>query len=751
MYFAQTAPILAQACCRDGDGNPLNRNIILGVAGIVIVAAAILVLLFADRETEDSRTARTGATLTIPAAATPDSEIEPQQPAQPERPGDPPDGPGTADAPPAEPASGTAATQAPAPETAERARTEQAGGTAATAKRPAAEAERPAAEPAPGTAATQAPAPETAERGRTEQAGDTAATAKRPAAEAERPAAEPAAETAATQAPAPETAERGRTDPAGGTAATATRPAAEAERSAAEPAPGTAATQAPAPETAERGRTDPAGGTAATATRPPAEARRPTAEPAPGTAARPSPAPETAERGRTDPAGGMAATATRPPAEAERPATEPAATPAPVPETAARAQTEQAGGTAATATRLPAQARRPTAEPAPAATPALAPDTAARGRTGQADSTAGTDTRTAEKTARTEPGAADRTPGTEKKAPGPRFDVVRVSPEGSSVIAGRARPGAEVTILDRGEEIGRTTADKRGDWVLIPDRPLQPGDHELEATSRTAPGSPETEAKSDKKVIVVVPEPGKDIAGRPATGKTGVLALTVPRGGSAGTEVMQKPGLPAPPPAKATAGPTPAQPPPAVPAPQASAPDRADRVAGAAPARPAPAGRQGQADEQASKLSLETVDYDQQGRVAIGGRAPEGSRVLLYLDDRPVGGADPGQSGVWRVDLGDRVESRRYTMRVDQVAPDGKVVARIESPFFPAGPISDLPRDAVVFVQPGNSLWRIARRTYGGGIQYTLIYEANRDQIRDPDLIYPGQIFLLPKGQRQVN
>ena len=48
-------------------------------------------------------------------------------------------------------------------------------------------------------------------------------------------------------------------------------------------------------------------------------------------------------------------------------------------------------------------------------------------------------------------------------------------------------------------------------------------------------------------------------------------------------------------------------------------------------------------------------------------------------------------------------------------------------------------------VQPGNTLWRIARDTYGRGVQYTVIYGANKDQIRDPDLIYPGQIFTLPE------
>jgi len=45
----------------------------------------------------------------------------------------------------------------------------------------------------------------------------------------------------------------------------------------------------------------------------------------------------------------------------------------------------------------------------------------------------------------------------------------------------------------------------------------------------------------------------------------------------------------------------------------------------------------------------------------------------------------------------------------------------------------------------GDSLWRISRSTYGRGARYSVIYKANRDQIRDPDLIYPGQIFVLPR------
>jgi len=59
-------------------------------------------------------------------------------------------------------------------------------------------------------------------------------------------------------------------------------------------------------------------------------------------------------------------------------------------------------------------------------------------------------------------------------------------------------------------------------------------------------------------------------------------------------------------------------------------------------------------------------------------------------------------------------------------------------------PQPDTPRVALVTVQPGHSLWRISDQHYGAGERYVVIYRANRSQIRNPDLIYPGQVFVLP-------
>ncbi len=73
-----------------------------------------------------------------------------------------------------------------------------------------------------------------------------------------------------------------------------------------------------------------------------------------------------------------------------------------------------------------------------------------------------------------------------------------------------------------------------------------------------------------------------------------------------------------------------------------------------------------------------------------------------------------------------------------------------------ATPLSDggspstlvLPRTATTVVSRGDSLWRISRNTYGAGIRYAVVYKANQNQIRNPDRIYPGQVFVLPMNAR---
>ena len=55
-----------------------------------------------------------------------------------------------------------------------------------------------------------------------------------------------------------------------------------------------------------------------------------------------------------------------------------------------------------------------------------------------------------------------------------------------------------------------------------------------------------------------------------------------------------------------------------------------------------------------------------------------------------------------------------------------------------------VPKIVTTTVSRGDSLWRLSRDTYGAGTRYAVIYKANREQTRNPNLIYPGQIFVLP-------
>jgi len=144
-------------------------------------------------------------------------------------------------------------------------------------------------------------------------------------------------------------------------------------------------------------------------------------------------------------------------------------------------------------------------------------------------------------------------------------------------------------------------------------------------------------------------------------------------------------------------------------------------------------------------LRIEAVDYDLQGQVIVSGHGPAGGAVALYLDGALLGQTQADAKGRWVFVPGSPVASGLHRLRADLLAADGKVLARAEIPFSRAEPIQLAANEDFVIVQPGNSLWVIARGKYGEGIRYSTIYEANAGQIRDPDLIYPGQIFLVPQ------
>ena len=116
----------------------------------------------------------------------------------------------------------------------------------------------------------------------------------------------------------------------------------------------------------------------------------------------------------------------------------------------------------------------------------------------------------------------------------------------------------------------------------------------------------------------------------------------------------------------------------------------------------------------------------------------------MYLDNKLISSSDVGALGGWSSEL-TGIAAGIYKLRIDEVNSAGEVQSRIATPFKKES--KDFLLNMVsgsITVQTGNSLWRIARRIFGKGIRYIEIYEKNNNLIKDPNLIYPGQVFSIP-------
>jgi len=367
----------------------------------------------------------------------------------------------------------------------------------------------------------------------------------------------------------------------------------------------------------------------------------------------------------------------------------------------------------------------------------------------------------------TAPGEAPAAPAKEA-AVVPSFDVVRVEPDGESVIAGRAAPGATIELL-RGDQVhARAAADASGLFAIVPP-PLPPGSHQVVLQSIAPDG---TRQRSAQAVTVVITD-----------GKTRPLVtLTSP---DAPTVVLSNPEPPAAKVAEAPSSEAKPTEPAAPPAPQQQA-GVAPTVSPPAPSAPAapPSAR--------PEIKIVTVEAEE-GKLFVSGQSSPGATVRLYLNESFIAPGGAGGDGKVSFSIASGVKPGDYRIRLDDVDPvSGQVRSRAEVGFnvpvqvasaqpqapaapaqqriagapapsqpqtsrdvasaLPQGQVADagtvvIPNINTAIVSRGDNLWRISQRIYGKGLRYTVIYGANQEQIRNPNLIYPGQVFVLPGEQ----
>jgi len=318
----------------------------------------------------------------------------------------------------------------------------------------------------------------------------------------------------------------------------------------------------------------------------------------------------------------------------------------------------------------------------------------------------------------------------------PAFDVARIEPSGDAVIAGRAAPGTSVELLRNGKLHDRVVADKFGQFAMVPPR-LPPGDYELTLRSKLPNG---TDATSKDSVVVALQPNQKE---RP------VVALMRPDKPSV---VLSKPAPP---------------------------------------------------NSSGGSVTVETVETEPSGKLHVSGRSSSGAAIRLYLNESYLASATAAADGRFAFTVNGGVSAGNYRVRLDEVeAGSGAIRSRAEVPFnMPATVAANdsnsnhtvgssqspqasqnphqaakpqniagravsqegaaastpdvassgavtVPRVTTAVVSRGDTLWRISRNTYGAGERYTVIYGANQNQIRNPNLIYPGQVFVLPEKAR---
>lgn len=337
-------------------------------------------------------------------------------------------------------------------------------------------------------------------------------------------------------------------------------------------------------------------------------------------------------------------------------------------------------------------------------------------------------------------------PATALQIAAPAFDEVRREADGMTVVAGRAAPGASVRLLRDGEVIATATADGSGKFatlaMIAPD-----GQGHVLSLSQRVDGA---DIASQDEIILAPTQAPVDLAeGTPeAPVQVNTAALAPNQTSDAETVVADTPAPSTPKIAASTEiedtsalQTTVAETTTANTTDVAVLKSTAEGVELLNPAAP----------DVMSSVALDTISYSDEGDVQLAGRAqPDTQTVRVYLDNDAVINLPVDEQGRWRGDVPD-VDEGIYTLRVDEVGADGSVTSRVETPFkresaavlTQAAAAQEGPIKAII-VQKGATLWAIARERYGDGQLYVRVFEANAGDIRDPDLIYPGQVFDLP-------
>ena len=304
------------------------------------------------------------------------------------------------------------------------------------------------------------------------------------------------------------------------------------------------------------------------------------------------------------------------------------------------------------------------------------------------------------------------------------IDLARVKPDGAAVFAGTAAPNAKIRIFEGDILLGETIANANGEWVIVLEKSLAAGQHLISVAMERSDGTTEMADRSlaveiyqdteTKPLVALLPETATEVPvliqspddvdkAKPAATASGSIVADAAKADAATLE---------------TAEPAPAKP-------QANNQIAASQIAALAPS---------------------AIVWRDASRILISGTSRGGVRVAVNDAKGQFGEALVLADGAWQVagslDMDIAVNQLRFALFDDA----NQIIARYDLPVKARDLAKGQDGSPLIVVNKGDMLWRIAYHQLGEGVKYVDIVRRNQQDIADPDLIYPKQIFAVPQS-----
>jgi nucleoid-associated protein YgaU len=306
------------------------------------------------------------------------------------------------------------------------------------------------------------------------------------------------------------------------------------------------------------------------------------------------------------------------------------------------------------------------------------------------------------------------------------IDLAQVKPDGQAVFAGQAAPGAMITVFEGDILLGETVADDNGEWVVILEKTLAPGQHLVSVAMETTTGETEladatlaieiAASKDEQPLVAVLPQTENEVPkllqspdDKPLEPATIASADTTDKKSGTNTDSEKTSDT-------------------------VTAADTSGTVAD-----------QTTAPIITPSIAPRALVWRENNELAISGVATGGVRVTASTKSDDFAEALVMANGDWSVFGTIDPSASRLEFRFALYDETGTSVAAYVLPVTMRDLDVGLDGSEMVVINRGDALWRIAYRSYGEGVRYVDIVRRNSGSIVDPDLIYPNQIFALPK------